>query len=62
MTETQNTDFINEIKFELKYLGETQKYVVNGAKITKTRLTRLMNFKIPFKPDEILRIKTFLGI
>ena len=62
MTETQNADFINEINEELKYLGENQNYIIKALKIPKTRLTCLMNQKTKFKTDEVLRIKTFLGI
>ncbi len=62
MAETKNADFINEIKAELKYLGEQQNYITKALKIPKTRLTCLMNQKTKFKPEEIIEIKELLGI
>ena len=62
MIEKENADFINDINAELKYLGENQNYIAKALKIPKTRLICLMNSKTKFKEDEIIKIKTFLGL
>jgi len=62
MTETQITEFIDEIKAELKFLGEKQDYLANKTGIKKHRLWDLFSQKVKFKPDEIKKIKNILGI
>ena len=62
MTETQITEFIDEIRAQLKYLGENQSYITKNLRIPAKRLLCLMNSKAKFKPDEIEGIKKLLGI
>jgi len=62
MTETQTTEFIDEIKAELKFLGEKYSFLSERLNISYYRLTDLFRQKLKFKPDEIKKIKNILGI
>lgn len=62
MTETENANFISEIKSELKYLGESQNYIVKNLRIPEKRLICLIQSKAKWKEEEIIKIKNLLGI